>query len=257
MSTALVTGATSGIGNSFAHHLASRGHDLVIVARDTERLEKVASELRENYRVDVEILHADLAVRADVEAVAGRLEDPAKPVDILVNNAGFGLHTPILCEDSSRHERAFDVMVLAVLLLSSAAGRAMKARGHGTIINVGSTSGYITMGNYSAIKAWVNVFTECLSNELWGTGVHVTLLAPGWVHTEFHSRAGINQKNLPDWVWVDVDQLVTECLDDADKHKVLSVPTTGWRVAVVLADHLLPRRFIRWFSRRLNRRREK
>ena len=157
MATALITGATAGIGAAFARAVAGRGDDLVLIARNTERLEQLAAELTAAHGVDVEVLPADLSVRADVLRVADRLEDPSRPVELLVNNAGFGLHTKLLATDISEHEHALDVMCLAVLILGGAAGRAMKARGHGRIINVSSLAAWITQGHYSAIKAWVKV----------------------------------------------------------------------------------------------------
>ncbi len=256
MATALVTGATAGIGNAFARHLAARGDALVLVARDAERLEQVAAELRSTYGVDVEVLPADLSIREDVMTVATRLEDAARPIDTLVNNAGFGVHAKLLDDAADLQERAFDVMCLAVLILSGAAGRAMVARGRGAIINVSSTSGWIVKGNYSAIKAWVTTYTEALATELSGTGVTATALCPGWVHTEFHDRAGITNKNLPDFVWVDVDQLVSECLADAAKGKVISIPTWRWKAAIFIARHA-PRSLMYAVSRMLSASRQK
>lgn len=235
MTTALVTGGTSGIGAAFARALAARGDDLVLVARNQERLDEHAASLNEEFGVAVEVISADLSEHDDVLRVAARLEDADRPIDLLVNNAGFGLHVKLLAPDSSPHELAIDVMIKAVLMLGGAAGRAMKARHQGRIINVSSASGWITQGNYSAIKAWVRVYSESLSNELHGTGVTVTALCPGWVRTEFHQRAGIRTTSLPSIVWVDVDRLVEEALKDADRGKVLSIPTKRWKFAVFLA----------------------
>ncbi|WP_090596198.1 SDR family NAD(P)-dependent oxidoreductase [Auraticoccus monumenti] len=251
MTTALVTGATAGIGATFARHLASRGHDLVLVARDEERLRVSAAELSRVYGVEVEVLRADLSDVEQTRAVAARAEDADRPVDLVINNAGFGLHSPLLDPDTSTHERALDVMCRAVLLIGGAAGRAMSARGSGSIINVSSTAGWVTLGHYSAIKAWVTAYTEGLAVELRGTGVTATALAPGWVHTEFHERAGIRAGKIPEIAWVDVDRLVGECLDDAARGKVISIPTRRWKVAIQVARHT-PRRTIRWVSSALS-----
>lgn len=257
MATALITGPTAGIGNAFARELARRGMDLVLVSRDQERLESVAAELRHDFRVEVEVLPADLAVRADVDRVAERLEDQARPVEMLVSNAGFGLHSSLLDADAvDKHEQALDVMCLALLVLGGAAGRAMKERGHGTIINVASTSAAIFSGNYSAIKSWARVYSNALALELQDSGVTVTALLPGWVRTEFHERAGLNATNLPDIVWIDADVLVRECLDDAAKGKVESIPTFKWKVAMFVGDHG-PRALTRWFSHKLTSSRRK
>ena len=257
MARALITGATAGIGNAFAKELAARGNDLVLVARDRDRLRKVAADLSEVHGIDVEVLPADLSIRDEVMKVAQRLESETEPVDMLINNAGFGLHASLI--DASQielHERAMDVMCLAMLILGGAAGRAMKARGGGRIVNVASTSGAIFTGNYSAIKAWARTWSTGLALELSGTGVTVTTLLPGWVRTEFHQRAGISATNLPSFVWIDAEDLVRQCLRDVEKGRIESVPTKRWKASLFIADHG-PRKFIRWFSHKLSASRRK
>lgn len=251
MATALVTGGTSGIGATFARTLAARGDDLVLVARDETRLQAMADELRAAHGVAVEVLAADLSDRDQVGTVADRLADPERPIDLLINNAGFGLHSRLLDPDTSTHERALDVMCRAVLVLGGAAGRAMRDRGHGAIVNVGSTAGFVTMGHYSAVKSWVIVYSEGLANELRDTGVQVTALCPGWVRTEFHERAGINVSKLPGPVWIDGQRLVDECLADVSKGRIISIPTKRYSVAI-FAARLAPRRVIRAISRGLS-----
>lgn len=250
MASALVTGGTAGIGAAFARALAARGDDLVLVARDAARLEETAAALRAEHGVQVEVLPADLAVREDVDRVAARLADPERPIDVLVNNAGFGLQAKLLDPDVAAHERALDVMCLAVLILSGAAGRAMKARGHGRIINIASMAGWIAQGHYSAVKAWVTTYSEGLANELHGTGVSVTAVCPGWVRTEFHSRAGINVSKLPDFAWVDADRLAADSLADAERGVVICVPSKRWRAAKLVLRHG-PRSLVRLISRAL------
>ena len=244
MATALVTGGTSGIGAAFARALAARGDDLVLVARDATRLESVAAGLRERHGVDVETLTADLAVRADVDRVAERLTSDERPVDLLVNNAGFGLRGRLTAEDLSPFKHGFEVMVHAVMVLAAAAGRTMSARGRGAIVNVGSTAGYVTMGGYSALKALVGVYTESLANELRGTGVTVTLLAPGWVRTEFHERAAIGTGKIPGFMWLQADDLVAACLRDVAAGKVISIPSKRYRALIFAARHA-PRSLVR------------
>jgi uncharacterized protein len=241
---ALVTGGTSGIGLSFARALASRGCDLVLVARDEARLAKTAEQLRWRYGVDVETIVADLAERDAVEAVASRLTDPVSPVEILVNNAGKGVHVPLLAEDTTEHEQALDLMVRAPLMLGAAAGRAMKARGHGVIVNVASVAGLIPMGSYSAIKSWMRMYSESLSLELHRTGVRVTALLPGWVRTEFHERAGIRASSIPDALWLEADRVVEDCLADVEKGRVRSVPSKRFATLAFLAEHA-PRPLVR------------
>jgi short-subunit dehydrogenase len=246
MVVALVTGGTSGIGAAFARILAARGYDLVLVARSTDGLEAMATELRALGR-SVELLPADLSDRAAVARVAARLEDPARPIDMLVNNAGFGVHAALTDPDVSAHDRGFEVMCRTVLVLSGAAARGMMPRGAGKIVNVSSTAGFITMGSYSAIKAWVTSFSEGLSVELKGTGIDVTALCPGWVHTNFHDSAGISSSSIPNSLWVDAEQLVRACLRDVDRGKVISIPTIRYRLLIWLARHA-PRSAIRSVS---------
>lgn len=252
MSTALVTGATSGIGLSFAHQLAERGHDIVLVARDRARLENVSDELRAKYDVGTEILVADLSDRADTGKVAERLADQARPVDLLVNNAGYALKKRFLDNDISEEEAVFDVLGRAVLVLSHAAARAMRERGHGAIVNVSSVAGQITSGTYSAVKSFVTVFTEGLASELAGTGVTATALLPGFTRTEFHQRARLNMSRLPTFLWLDPNRLVSDCLDDVSRGRVISVPGAQYKAIVALL-RVLPRSLVRSRARTVHR----
>lgn len=247
MARALITGGSSGIGAAFATALAARGDDLTLVARDAARLEEFAARLRVAHGVDVEVFPADLADRAEVSRVAARLADLASPIDMLVNNAGFGIGVRLTAEDLAAHEHAIDVMVRAVLILGGTAGRTMRSRGHGAIVNISSVAGLLAMGGYSAIKAWVTAYSESLAAELGGTGVTVTALLPGWVRTEFHDRAAINTSKLPEVAWVDVDALVAACLHDVAKGRVLSVPTIRYRTVTGLLRHA-PRAVVRRVS---------
>ena len=246
MGVALVTGGTSGIGAAFARHLAARGYDLVLVARSTERLEEMAIELKALGRT-VDLLPADLADRDAVARVVDRLTDSDRPIDLLVNNAGFGMHASPLDPDVSEFDRGFEVMCRAVFVLSGAAARGMVQRGSGRIVNVSSTAGFLTMGAYSSIKAWVTSFTEGLAVELKGTGVSVTALCPGWVRTEFHERAGIRASSIPNFMWLDAEQLVSAALRDVDRGKVISIPTLRYRALIGLAG-LAPKSAIRSIS---------
>jgi short-subunit dehydrogenase len=251
MTTALVTGGTSGIGAAFAHALAARGDDLVLVARNVDRLAEMATRLTEAHGIEVEVMSADLGDRDDVLRVAARLQSTEQPIDLLVSNAGFGVRARLVTEDIATHEHAIDVMVRAVLILGAAAGGAMKARGRGTIINVASTAGFVTMGGYSAIKAWVVTYTEGLANELRGSGVQVTALCPGWVRTEFHERADIRTSKIPDQLWLDADRVVADCLADVARHQVVSIPSKRYK-ALILAARLAPRSAVRAASRKLS-----
>lgn len=247
MPTALITGGSVGIGAAFAREFAARGHDVVLVARDTDRLATVADRLRSRHGVAVDTIAADLADRAAVARVAARVADQAHPVDVLVNNAGFGVHTALTAPDLSVHERALEVMCRAVLVLGGTAGRVMRQRGSGTIINISSVAGYLAMGGYSAVKAWVTAYSEALAVELSGSGVTVTALCPGFVRTEFHQRANINMSRMPEFGWMDVDDLVRSCLRDVNRGRVLSIPTVRYRSVTALLRHA-PRVLVRRIS---------
>lgn len=243
MATALITGATAGIGHEFADQLASRGHDVVLVARDIERLHGVADELRSRYAVSVEVLPADLSDRDRLQVVAERVADPERPVDLLVNNAGFALGSGFGASSLADEERLLDVLVRAVLVLSHAAVPAMTARGHGAVLNVSSVAGFLAMGTYSAAKSWVTVFTESLAAELAGTGVTATALCPGFTRTEFHERAGLSRPG-PGFLWLDTPELVSEALSDVAAGRVLSVPGGQYRAMVGLL-RVVPRSLVR------------
>lgn len=247
MGIALVTGASAGIGLAFCRELAERGHDLVVVARDRARLENVSDELTASYGVKVEILVADLSDRAQVERVAARLAATERPVDLVVNNAGFGMGVSFLDSDVAYEEMALEVMCRAVLVLCHAAGRAMRTRRRGAIVNVSSVAGFVPESSYSAAKSWVTVFSEALSGQLHPYGVTVTALCPGLTHSEFHERAGMNVAALdrvPDAFWLDADTVVRECLDDVSAGRVLSVPGAPYKAVVALA-RVAPRSWVR------------
>ena len=237
MATALITGGTSGIGAEFARQLAAGGTDLVLVARDRGRLDNVAAELHAAWGINVEIIQADLAVRADVARVAARIEDHEHPIDLLVNNAGFGVPVALTSADTSLHDSAFEVMCRAILVLGGAAGRSMSGRG-GRIINVSSLQSFLATGSYGAIKAWVTAYSQSLAVELRGTGVTVTAVLPGWVRTEWHERSGVRRSSLPSWLWTEPEDVARIALRDSGRGRVVSIPTVRYRVLGWFARHL-------------------
>lgn len=233
---ALITGGTSGIGLEFARQLAERGLNLVLVAREQDRLERTAKQFEWRHGVTVEVIAADLGTPEGRSSVADRLLDDESPVNVFVNNAGAGLYEPLVTDNLEPHRKAIEVMLWAVLELGAAAGRAMKQRGSGTIINTASISGLVPMGGYSAIKSWVKTYSEALYLQLRAHGVHVTTFMPGWVRTEFHQRTGVKTSNIPDFLWLEPERVVRECLEDTEKGKVMSIPSKRFKVISFLAE---------------------
>jgi short-subunit dehydrogenase len=230
---ALVTGATAGIGLTFARHLARSGHDLLLVARDGDRLAAVSEQLQQDFRVRATHLSADLAQPEGVAAVQAALAE--RPVDLLVNNAGIGLNKSFLKSTVDEELYLLHLNVIAVMQLTHEAVRAMVARGHGAIINVSSVSGFAaTMpgSTYPASKAWVTSFSESVAMQVKNRGVRVMALCPGFTRTEFHQRAGIAAGQMPDFVWLDADDVVRQSLRDLRKGKMVSVPSLRYKIAV-------------------------
>jgi short-subunit dehydrogenase len=240
---ALITGPTSGLGLGFARKYALDGHDLVLVARDVERLERLAAELHDEAGADVEVLPADLAVAADRAKVADRL---AAGVRILVNNAGFATSDEFWSAELDVLQSQLDVNVTAVMQLTHAALPPMLAAGAGSVINVASVAGLLPGrgSTYSASKAWVISFSEGLANGLGGTGVGVHVLCPGFVRTEFHERAGIDMDGTPSILWLEVDDVVRDCLAGVAKGEVVIVPGLQYK-ALTTASRIVPRSLVR------------
>ncbi|MGW3101114.1 SDR family NAD(P)-dependent oxidoreductase [Streptomyces sp. NPDC001100] len=234
MTTALITGSTAGIGAAFARRLAADGHNLVLVARNTERLGEQATELHDRHGIEAEVLTADLATDEGIETVAARLSDRKNPVDLLVNNAGFGNKGRYLDVPMADELRMLKVHCEAVLRLTGAAAEAMRERGRGGVVNVASVAAFVPRGTYGASKAWVVQFTQGAAKDLAGTGVRLMALAPGFVRTEFHERAGMGTDNIPNWMWLDADKLVAAALADLARGKSLSIPDPRYKALMGL-----------------------
>ena len=248
---AMITGPTSGLGTGFARRYAIDGHDLVLVARDVERLERLAAELHDEAGASVEVLPADLSVAADRAKVADRL---AAGVRILVNNAGFGTSGEFWAADYESLQSQLDVNVTAVMQLTHAALPPMLEAGTGTVINVASVAGILPGrgSTYSASKAWVIAFSEGLANGLGGTGVGVHALCPGFVRTEFHERAGIDMAGTPSFMWLDVADVVRDCLADVAKDQVVIVPGLQYKV-LTTGGRMVPRNLVRAMTKVVGR----
>lgn len=239
MPTALITGASAGLGAEFARQLARRRADLVLVARSEEALDALGAELRSEFGVAVEVLAADLADETGVEKVAERLRDTNDPIDLLVNNAGFGLPLQFADNDIDDEVRHLRVHVEASMRLMHAALQSMRGRG-GRIINVASVAGFISRSTYSACKSWLIGFSRWANAEYARDGVTVTALCPGFTHTSFHERMGlaVGDEGLPKVMWLNARDVVRAGLRDAALGRSVSVPSLRYKVIVAVSRFL-------------------
>jgi short-subunit dehydrogenase len=232
--TALVTGASAGIGEEFARQLAAAGSGLILVARRKERLGALAAELAARHGTAVEVFPADLSTEGDVERVAGRIAE-IPTLDLLVNNAGFGGTGRFSGGDAGRSLTMIRVHTVASVRLARAALEAMIPRRGGRIINVASIAAFSPLSGpvYSGTKAFLVMFSENLQYELRGTGVRVQALCPGMTHTEFHDAIGMDKSVVPGFMWMSARDVVRVSLRALGRRKVVCIP--GWRNRLVAA----------------------
>ena len=241
-SWALVTGATSGIGESFTRLLAENNYNIVLVARDMPRLQERARGLQEKFRVETHIIQADLSTDAGCTAVEQYIAN--NQVDVLINNAGFGLNKAFTMSALDAEQQMFDVLVRTPMRLMHVALPLMKERNKGVVINVSSVAGFIAGGTYSASKSYLTVLSESLHTELADTNIKISALCPGFTRTEFHQRGRMSMKGLPSFMWLESDTLVSKAWSDALKGEAISIP--GWQYQLlVFVIHTLPRSIIR------------
>lgn len=241
---ALVTGASSGIGATFARRLAAGGHNLILVARRKERLEELARELREKHDASAEVLAADLADEAGLEQVERRIE-AAPDLALLVNNAGFGTIGFFSETDPDGQYRMHKLHVLATMRLTRAALPGMVARNHGGVINVSSVAGFWQSPynvSYCSTKAWINSFTEGLHLELRSSGsaVRVQALCPGFTYSEFHDVVKIDRSIIAKSLWMQAETVVDDSLRGLQEGRLYVVP--GWRYKILVF-------LLRWLPR--------
>ena len=244
MATALVTGATAGIGAAYTELLAKAGFDLVLVARDLHRLNTFANKLNKSYKIKVETIKADLTKPVQLAKVEKRLANASKPIEVLINNAGFGIKDSFLDSDLKREQELLDVLVTAPMRLTHAVLPLMVKRNSGVIVNVSSTASWIAGGTYSSAKSYLTVFSEYLNNELKGTKVKVSALCPGFTRTEFHQRGKMRMTGLPNFMWLDANKLVAKSWSDAQKNKAVSVPGFQYKTLAIVAQYA-PRPLVR------------
>lgn len=239
-STALVTGASSGIGAEMVRLLAAEQIPTVVVARRRDRLDALAAELP-----GIEVLEADLADHTQRAEVARRIADSGRPIDLVVNNAGFGTSGDFTEIDVQRSLGEIELNVSALVELSHAAASAMAARGRGWIMNVSSVASFQAnprLATYAATKAFVTSFSEALHVELAPRGVHVTALCPGLTRTEFQSVSNTSgdAAKFPEYAWLEARDVAKDGLDDTARGRALSIPGYQYK-ALVAASSITPR----------------
>jgi short-subunit dehydrogenase len=249
MPTALITGATAGIGAAFARRLAAEAYSLVLVSRDESRLAQAADQLKLRYGVSVEVLSADLATDEGIARVESRIRDG---VDLLVNNAGFGNPGRFPDVPVEAEVRMLKVHCEAVLRLTLAALPGMRERNRGAIVNVASVAAFFTRGTYSASKAWVVNFSESAAAEVGNPRIKIMALCPGFVRTEFHQRASMDTSGIPGFLWLKADDVVRAALRDLALGKRVSVPDARYK-ALVAIGRLVPLNLQSLVSGRLGR----
>jgi short-subunit dehydrogenase len=225
--TALVTGASSGIGAIYAERLAARGFDLLLVARDQERLDAAASKLRAEHGVQVEVLKADLTQKDEVLKLEQRLRSDSS-ISLLLNNAGVATDGLLANADMDQLERLIQLNVTTVTRLASAAAASFAKAGRGTIINIASVVALFPErfnATYSASKAYVLSLTQSLNAELEGTGVKVQAVLPGVTRTEIFERSGIDATQIPVDMVMDADDMVDAALSGLDQGELITIPS--------------------------------
>jgi len=225
--TALDTGASSGIGAVYAQRLAARGFDLLLVARDLQRLEEAASKLRDEYGVQVEVLKADLTQKDDVLKLEQRLRSDSS-ISLLLNNAGVAADGLLANADMNQLEQLIQLNVTAVTRLASAAAASFAKAGRGTIINIASVVALFPErfnATYSASKAYVLSLTQSLNAELDGTGVKVQAVLPGVTRTEIWERSGIDATQIPAEMVMEAGEMVDAALSGLDQGELVTIPS--------------------------------
>lgn len=237
--TALITGASAGIGAEFARQLAVQGTNLVLVARRVEKLEILATELKQKHPISTELIPADLSKTEDVTRLESIISDIAD-LDLLVNNAGFGSVSRFFEGDPESHFKMLHVHVTASVHLTRAALPGMVTRKRGWIINLASVAAFVPYGSvmYPSTKAFLVTFSQALHTELHGTGIRVQALCPGFTYTEFHDVVGMDRSIVPKFAWITVEHVVSTSLKALSHKQVIVVP--GWQYRFIVAIARIP-----------------
>jgi short-subunit dehydrogenase len=234
---AVVTGASAGIGKVFCQKLAARGYDLIVVARDGNRLESLRQDLEQRHGIAVEVFPADLTIDTDVSLLAERLTRSPQ-LALLVNNAGFGTRGPLADASPAQQEAMIRLHIMAPMRLAQAALPVLLQKRRGAIVNVSSVASFLYSAgnvNYCATKAYLTTFSEGLAAEVAGTGVKVQALCPGFTHTEFHQRMKVDVGEVPRWMWMPAERVVETSLRNLERGgPVVCIPGVRYKLMMLL-----------------------
>jgi short-subunit dehydrogenase len=246
--TALITGASAGLGKEFSRQLAAAGYNLVLVSRTRSELDRVATEITTDFGVKTQVITADLSHPEAPQLICAQLNERGLQIDYLVNNAGIA--GPSLLDDNDWHSQTafFQLMMLSVAQLCKLLVPAMCERGFGRVINVASVAGRVPRGggcNYGPSKAWVIALSEELALTVADDGVKVCALCPGFTHTEFHQRAELMEmkNSIAKWLWYPAETVVSEGLKAVERGKSVYVSGRIYRLVDPFMQSVLTRRF--------------
>ncbi|MCA9566371.1 MAG: SDR family oxidoreductase [Myxococcales bacterium] len=247
--TALITGASAGLGAEFARQLAARGDRLILVARRAEKLEALAAELKGGHGIDVHVLPGDLSEPGCPVALFEGVQALGLQVDVLINNAGASGPDLLAERDWARQRAFFELMMTSVAHMCHLFVPPMAERGYGRVVNVASMAGRITRAagaNYGPSKAYVIAMSQELALLVRDRGVHVSALCPGFTHTEFHEAGGVQhvKDRLPGWIWYDADVVVREGLEAVEAGRALQISGRLYRWADLLTSTPFLRPFL-------------
>jgi short-subunit dehydrogenase len=241
--TALITGASSGIGAAFARQLAPKGYHLILVARREERLWALSGELEGRHPIKAEVLVADLSKPVEVERVERRISE-LESLDLLINSAGFGVAGGFAEGDLKKHLDMIHVHVVASVRLCRAAVPGMVTRRRGAIVNVSSLAAFAPVSTtYSATKAYLNVFSEALQAEILGTGIKIQALCPGYTYSGFHDTPeyqGFRRSRIPKPMWMSAEDVAAQSLNALGQNRVIFIPSFKNRLVGAVVRNLPP-----------------
>jgi short-subunit dehydrogenase len=250
--TALITGASSGLGAEYARQLAARGYNLIITARRIDRLQQLADSIQYNYGISPQVQPADLSKPADIENLISIITK-IKNFDLLINNAGFGTVGRFYRVDPSKELSMLNLHMVAPVMLCRAALPGMVSRNQGSIINVSSLAGLIPIRNvlYHSTKAFLISFSEALHAELFGSAVHIQALCPGFILTEFHDTieySRFSRRGIPKFLWMVPEQVVSVSLQSLPHGNLICIPGGIYRFAGTLARNTISAGLIRYIA---------